>query len=230
MFVSTKTRADLLNLNQIYCNKLLILFDLLKCWCSLILESGRTPARVFTDKKRFQGSPKTAAELASFAPPITEKQQLPLLPCHGSQVTSSHVVKIPWQNVGKEWKGAVAVWLEMVFWIQDRKFNVCKYQSTIHTVYTSQASIKFWGSPPLASSLSLKLLLSDFTKVHAVWVCHFAHWAACRCKSGFRDVDMAVRPVIADTKKLWQVPFITCELWSISNLFPERTAHIQSPP
>lgn len=44
-------------------------------------------ARVLTDAKRFQGSPKTAAELASFAPPITEKQQLPLLPCHGSQTS-----------------------------------------------------------------------------------------------------------------------------------------------
>jgi len=44
-------------------------------------DSPVSPLRNSPVSQPAEGSPKTAAELASFAPPITEKQQLPLLPC-----------------------------------------------------------------------------------------------------------------------------------------------------
>lgn len=110
MFLNTKYREDLLNLNQIYWNKLLMVFDLLRCLCSLALESGRFQPHVCSPTQSASRAPRRRRR----SWPASRRPSRKSSSCHCYHATAPRHQENPMARR----KGAVAVWLEIVLWIQ----------------------------------------------------------------------------------------------------------------
>ena len=82
---------------------------------------------------QFQASPK-AAELASFAPPITEKQQLPLLPSGNAQRGCG----VKMCRNGKTWDSHGSSWINygqfMIILLWDEEIRIVRLQNSQNTL------------------------------------------------------------------------------------------------
>ena len=105
---------------------------------------------------QFQASPK-AAELASFAPPITEKQQLPLLPSGNAQRGCG----VKMCRNGKTWDSHGSSWINygqfMTILLWDEEIRIVRLERKSENIAFFSTACQ--GSPPLAASLVLNVLV-----------------------------------------------------------------------